>query len=68
MINRCKLLLLIAIFVFSACGVFAKASYVQLVANKSFASQCKQENTIYDIREDFNLNGATVRIPMETDA
>ena len=64
MYHHYKLYFVIVIsFICSACSVFAKVSYVQLVANKSFASQCKQENTIYDIREDFNLNGATVRIP-----
>ena len=64
MYSQQRLLFVILLsFFLSACGVSAKASYVQLVASKSFTSQCNQENTVYDIREDFNLNGTTVRIP-----
>lgn len=37
--------------------------YVVLRKNKSFAEQLTQENTIYEIRYDFDLGGASVTIP-----
>ncbi len=37
--------------------------YVILRRNKSFAGQLTQENTIYEIRYDFDLNGDSVTIP-----
>lgn len=48
---------------FALLSGFANKPYVVLSANKSFASQCINENTIYEIKYDYNLNGATVRIP-----
>lgn len=37
--------------------------YVILRKNKSFAEQVTKENTIYEIRYDFDLNGAEITIP-----
>ena len=37
--------------------------YVILRKNKSFAEQVTKENTIYEIRYNFDLNGATITIP-----
>ena len=37
--------------------------YVILRKNKTFAEQVTKENTIYEIRYDFDLNGATITIP-----
>ena len=37
--------------------------YVILRKNKSFAEQITQENTIYEIRYDYNLEGATITLP-----
>lgn len=37
--------------------------YLVLKKNKTFAEQVTEENTIYEIRYDFNLNSATVVIP-----
>ena len=37
--------------------------YVILRKNKSFAEQVTQENTIYEIRYDFDLNGETISVP-----
>ena len=38
-------------------------NYVILRSNKTFASQVTQANTIYEIRYDFDLGGASVTIP-----
>ena len=37
--------------------------YVILRKNKTFAEQVIKENTIYEVRYDFNLNGAVVNLP-----
>lgn len=37
--------------------------YVILRKNKAFAEQLTKENTIYEIRYDFDLNGASVTVP-----
>lgn len=37
--------------------------YIILRKNKSFAEQVTKENTIYEIRYNFDLNGATITIP-----
>lgn len=37
--------------------------YVILRKNKSFAEQVTKENTVYEIRYDFDLNGARVSVP-----
>ena len=37
--------------------------YVILRKNKSFAEQVTKENTIYEIRYDFDLNGASINLP-----
>lgn len=50
-------------FLFITHNNWAYSSYRLLEKDDSFASQCKYENTIYDIRYDFNLNGASVTIP-----
>lgn len=42
---------------------WASKSYYLMSHSDTFASQCNEENAIYEIRNDFNLKGATVRIP-----
>ena len=42
---------------------WASKSYYLMSHSETFASQCNEENAIYEIRNDFNLKGATVRIP-----
>lgn len=37
--------------------------YLVLKKNKTFAEQVTEENTIYEIRYDFNLDGASVTLP-----
>lgn len=43
--------------------VKANKLYVQLSPNKPFASQCTTQNTIYEIRHDFDLKGKVLRLP-----
>lgn len=43
--------------------LMASKSFVLLSPNKTFGSQCSQENTIYEVRYDFDLKGKVVHLP-----
>jgi hypothetical protein len=58
-----RLILTISILLFLFTPSLASKTYFLLSPDKAFAIQCNRENTIYEIRSDFNLNGTTVRIP-----
>lgn len=59
--KRYFIILLFPFLSFNEC--FSKSSYLLMEKDKPFTEQCVFENTIYDIREDFDLRGAIVRIP-----
>lgn len=61
MLKRCFLFILSLILI--ELPVKANKSYVLLSPNKSFASQCTAQNTIYEIRYDFDLKEKVLRLP-----
>lgn len=58
-----RLILSLTLLLGMAIPLLANKPYVLLTPNKTFVSQCTSENTIYEIRNDFNLNGDVIRIP-----
>lgn len=58
-----RLLLSILFIVCAMLPLMASKPYILLSPQKSFASQCTKENAIYEVRNDFDLKGAVVRLP-----
>lgn len=60
-----KHLLILIILLSSAEQIFAKRApnYILLTTEKSFSEQVTRNNTLYEIRDNFNLRSANVKIP-----
>ena len=58
-----KRFLLYLLLTLTVLPLMASKPYVLLSTNKSFPSQCTRENTIYEVRNDFDLKGGVVRVP-----
>ena len=58
-----KRFLLSLLLALAVLPLMANKQYVLLSPSKTFASQCSRENNIYEVRYDFDLKGAAVRLP-----